>query len=122
MPRKVPPAAYAVLQESGTARRSLVNPFGTGRLRDWRMPEGGTPEGLEGAQLQHRVVRKVREALLQRDEMSIAEFTREHDEFTYERLRSLLAGDAWMRMEDLAALSRLLGLSVTIDSADGTRQ
>lgn len=115
MGRRLPPSAYAVAAPSGTARRPQVNPFGTPRLREWHLPEGGTEEGLGGAQIQHQFARKFRAAINEDESGSIAEFARRHPQFSYERLRAILTGDAWMRLEDVAALTRLLGLELRIN-------
>lgn len=115
MARRLPPSAYAVAAPSGTARRPQVNPFGTPRLREWHLPEGGTEEGLGGAQIQHQFARKFRAAINEDESGSIAEFARRHPQFSYERLRAILTGDAWMRLEDVAALTRLLGLELSMN-------
>lgn len=78
------------------------------------MPEGGTEVGLQAAQLQHALAHKFRGFLNQSEEGSIAEFARRHPEISYERLRAVLTGDMWMRLEDIAILTTLMGLNVTI--------
>lgn len=42
------------------------------------------------------------------------ELARQRPEIAYERLRAILAGDSWMRFEDLAALAEILGLEMQI--------
>ena len=45
---------------------------------------------------------------------SVADFAREPPECAYERLCAILSGDAWMRLDDVEALTRLLGLELSI--------
>ena len=87
-----------------------MNVFGTPRARQWRVPEAGSDAGLRAAQLQHELARQFREAIGASEAGNISEFTRRHDAFTYDRLRGILSGDVWMRLEDVAELSHLLGL------------
>jgi hypothetical protein len=114
MARRVPPSAYAGQIPSSTARRASVNPFGTPRLKSWSLPEGGTQDGREAAELQHNLSLQLRAAINLSEEGSIAEFARQHSEISYERIRSILSGDAWMRLEDIAILMRHLGLKSAI--------
>lgn len=71
----------------------------------------GSGAGLRAAQLQHQLARQFRDAISASDAGNVAEFTRRHPVFTYDRLRGILSGDVWMRLEDVAELSHLLGLS-----------
>jgi len=114
VPRRLPPSAYLGLEQSGGPRRSAINVFGTHLAKRWSVPRGGTKEGLRAAQLQHQVVRAYRERMLSRGEESLAALAAGQSYFTYARLRSLFAGDAWMRIEDLAELNELLGAEVRI--------
>lgn len=120
MARKLAPSAYVEPAASTAARRSLVNVFGTPRARDWRVPPAGTEAGLRAARLQHALARQFRDAIGASDEGNIAEFARRHPSFTYDRLRGILSGDVWMRLEDVADLSHLLSLraSVTLEALD----
>lgn len=110
VPRKPPPSAYVEPAQSSAARRTVVNVFGTPRARDWRIPEDGTRAGLLAAQLQHDIARRLRDAISEDDAGNVLEFTRRHPEVTYDRLRGVLSGDLWMRLEDVAQLADLLGL------------
>ena len=110
MARKLAPSEYLEPAPSTAARRSQVNVFGTPRARTWRVPKNGTAVGLRAAQLQHDLAKQFRDAISASDEGNIAEFTRRYEAFTYDRLRGILAGDVWMRLEDVAELSHLLGL------------
>ena len=78
------------------------------------MPAAGTEAGLRAAQLQHALARQFRDAISSSDEGNIAEFARRHSAFTYDRLRGILSGDVWMRLEDVAELSHLLGLRALV--------
>lgn len=115
MARKLPPSEYVEPAASTAARRSIVNVFGTPRARQWRVPSTGTEAGLRAAQLQHELAKQFRDAINESDAGNIAEFTRQHGAFTYDRLRGVLSGDVWMRLEDVAELSHLLGLRVTVN-------
>jgi hypothetical protein len=110
MARKLAPSAYVEPAMSTAARRSLVNVFGTPRAKQWRVPESGTYVGLRAARLQHELARQFRDAINASDAGNVSEFTRRHPAFTYDRLRGILSGDVWMRLEDVAELSHLLGL------------
>lgn len=110
MARKLAPSAYVEPASSTAARRTLVNVFGTPRAKRWRVPASGTEAGLRAAQLQHELSRQFRDAINASDAGNVSEFTRRHPAFTYDRLRGILSGDVWMRLEDVAELSHLLGL------------
>jgi len=110
MTRRVPPSAYLEPVRSSASRRTQVNAFGTPRARVWQMPVGGTSAGMRAAKLQNSVARQLRDAISMSQWGSLAEFARQHDEFTYDRLRGTLSGDLWMRLEDVAEISYLLGL------------
>ena len=110
MARRIPPSAYLEPVKSSASRRTQVNVFGTTRARVWQVPAGGTSAGMRAAQLQHSVARQLRDAIAMSQWGSLAEFARQHDEFTYDRLRGTLSGDLWMRLEDVAEISHLLGL------------
>ena len=114
MARKLAPSAYVEPASSTAARRTLVNVFGTPRAKQWRVPAAGTEAGLRAAQLQHELARQFRDAINASDAGNVSEFTRRHPAFTYDRLRGILSGDVWMRLEDVAELSDLLGLSVAV--------
>lgn len=64
---------------------------------------------MRAAHLQHELARQLRDAISSSDAGNIAEFARRHPTFTYDRLRGVLSGDIWMRLEDVAELSHLLG-------------
>lgn len=110
MARKLAPSAYVEPAMSTAARRSLVNVFGTPRAKQWRVPASGTDVGLRAAQLQHELARQFRDVINASEAGNIAEFARRSPVFTYDRLRGILSGDVWMRLEDVAELSHLLGL------------
>ena len=114
MARKRAPSAYVEPASSTAARRSLVNVFGTPRAKQWRVPVAGTEAGLRAAQLQHELARQFRDAINASDAGNVSEFTRRHPAFTYDRLRGILSGDVWMRLEDIAELSHLLGLRASV--------
>ncbi len=114
MPRKLAPSEYLEPANSTASRRAVVNVFGTPRARQWRVPPGGTDAGLRAAQLQHQMAKQLRDAITAGEAGNIAEFTRRHGAFTYDRLRGILSGDVWMRLEDVAELSHLLGLRMAI--------
>lgn len=118
MARRLPPADYLEPVESTGPRRTTVNVFGTPRARTWRVPSGGSDAGLRAAKLQHQLARRFRDAIAVSDAGSVAEFTRRHDAFTYDRLRGILAGDVWMRLEDVAELAHLLGLRTSFRLAE----
>lgn len=101
MARKVAPSAYAIPRIATTSRRAAINPFGTNRLQEWEIPVGGTPLGLAAAQFQHETARKFRALINQSQLGSIAEFARSNPGISYERLRAILTGDTWMRLEDM---------------------
>ncbi|MEY4372686.1 MAG: hypothetical protein RL219_1455 [Actinomycetota bacterium] len=114
MARKLAPSAYVEPASSTAARRTLVNVFGTPRAKQWRVPASGTEAGLRAAQLQHELARQFRDAINASDAGNVSEFTRRHPAFTYDRLRGILSGDVWMRLEDIAELSALLDRRVSI--------
>ncbi len=122
VPRRIPPSAYLEPGKSTAPRRPDVNLFGTPRARVWRIPEGGTEVGLRGAQLQHQISRQLRDAITVSNYGTARALARENNEFTYDRLRGVLSGDVWMRLEDAAGLAHLLGLkpvvALEVDSAD----
>lgn len=122
MARKLAPSAFVEPAPSTAARRNLVNVFGTPRARKWRVPETGTDAGLRAAQLQHELARQFRDAIGTSEAGNIAEFARRHDAFTYDRLRGILSGDVWMRLEDVAELSHLLGLRALITLEEDARE
>ena len=64
--------------------------------------------------MQHDLARQFRDAITESDAGNVAEFTRRNPVFTYDRLRGILSGDVWMRMEDIAELSHLLSRRVSI--------
>lgn len=78
------------------------------------MPVAGTEAGLRAARLQHELARQFRDAINASDAGNVSEFTRRHPAFTYDRLRGILSGDVWMRLEDIAELSHLLGLRASV--------
>jgi hypothetical protein len=112
--RKLPPSAYVDPAPSSASRRSLVNVFGTPRARNWKIPTDGTDVGLAAAQLQHSAARRFRDSIAISEWGSLAEFARQHDHISYDRLRGILSGDMWMRLEDVAEISELLGLDVKV--------
>lgn len=112
MPRRLPPNAYAVqIPAAGRLKRDTVNPFGTRRLKAWTLPPGGTEAGLRAARLQHDTAQSLRDAIQKSEHGSVAEFSRTCPDLTYERLRAILSGDAWMRLEDIAIMTTHLGLA-----------
>jgi hypothetical protein len=114
MLRPLPPSAYASQMPSFTTRRTAVNPFGTPRLKSWLIPEEGKQEGRQAAELQRHFSLQLRAAINPSEEGSIAEFVRQHSQISYERMPSILPGDASMRLEDIAILMRHLGLKSAI--------
>ena len=114
MPRRIPPSAYLEPGKSTAPRRPEVNLFGTPRARTWRIPEGGTESGLRGAQLQHQISRQLRDAITVSDYGNARALARERDGITYDRLRGVLSGDVWMRLEDVAGLALLLRLEPVV--------
>ena len=113
MPRKPAPSAY-LKPVVTSSRRSVVNVFGTSRARQWRQPAGGTEAGLRAAQLQHQIARQLRAAILDSDAGNLAEFARRYDRLSYDRLRGIMKGDVWMRLEDVAEIAHLLDLVVKV--------
>lgn len=93
----------------------MVNVFGTPRARNWKIPAEGTTVGLAAAQLQHSAARRFRDAIAVSEWGSLAEFARRHDHLSYDRLRGILSGDIWMRLEDIAEMSELLGMEPRIE-------
>lgn len=79
------------------------------------MPEGGTPLAQFAAQFQHDAARKFRDLLNQSQFGSVAEFARNTPEISYERLRAILTGDMWMRLEDIALISRQLNVRPVVN-------
>jgi hypothetical protein len=114
MPRKVPPSAYVEPLPASTARRAVVNPFGTLQAETWAVPAGGTDSGLRAAVLQHQIAQQLREAITTSEPGTLAELCRQHAGLSYERLRGVLAGDVWMRLDDIAEMAHALGLTATI--------
>ena len=110
MARKLPPSAYTVPVPSTAGRRSVVNVFGTPRAREWVVPDGGTEVGKKAAQLQHEIAHQLRDTILLSEWGSLAEFARQHESVSYDRLRGVLSGDIWMRLEDIVEISSLLDL------------
>jgi hypothetical protein len=110
MARKLPPSSYLKPAPASAGRRSLVNVFGTPRAHQWEIPLGGSDTGLRAAQLQHQAARQLRDSILLSEWGSLAEFARQHDGVSYDRLRGILSGDVWMRFDDIAQLSLLLML------------
>ncbi len=120
MPRRVPPSSYVEPGKSTAPRRPEVNLFGTPRARVWRVPEGGTEAGLRGAQLQHQISRQLRHAITVSDYGTARALAREHQGISYDRLRGILSGDVWMRIEDIAELSHLLGVEPIVSLEEAT--
>lgn len=114
MPRRVPPSSYVEPGKSTAPRRPEVNLFGTPRARVWRVPEGGTEAGLRGAQLQHQISRQLRDAITVSDYGTARALAREKKGISYDRLRGILSGDIWMRLEDVAELAHLLRLAPVV--------
>jgi len=114
MARKLPPSAYAVPVPSTAGRRSVVNVFGTPRAREWVVPDGGTEVGKKAAQLQHEIAHQLRDTILLSEWGSLAEFARQHESVSYDRLRGVLSGDIWMRFEDIVEISTLLDLRAKV--------
>src|SRR5665213_1185178 len=112
MARRIPPAAYLEPVKSSTTRRSFVNAFGTPRARTWSIPKGGSQSGALAAKLQHDIARQLRDAIATSEWGSLAEFARQHGDISYDRLRGVLSGDVWIRLEDAAVLAELLGLQI----------
>ena len=110
MARKLPPSAYVVPVPSTAGRRSVVNVFGTPRAREWVVPDGGTEVGKKAAELQHEIAHQLRDTILLSEWGSLAEFARQHESVSYDRLRGVLSGDIWMRLEDIVEISSLLDL------------
>ena len=115
MPRRLPPSTYLEPGESTAARRTRVNVFGTPRARSWRVPDGGTEQSLRAAQLQHAIAVQLRDAITVSEYGNQAEFARRRPEFTYDRLRGVLSGDIWMRLEDITEISHLLGVQPLVN-------
>lgn len=120
MPRKLVPATYLEAIGTTAGRRSTTNVFGTSRVRMWVMPNGGTDAGLRAARFQHEIALQLREAIAASESKTVAEFVRRNDGFTYDRVRAILSGDLWMRLDDVVELSHQLGLrpSVRLEAAD----
>lgn len=114
MPRKVPPSAYVEPLPASTARRAVVNPFGTLQAEAWAVPAGGTDSGLRAAVLQHQIAQQLREAITTSEPGTLAELCRRRDGLSYERLRGVLAGDVWMRLEDAVELAHVLELELVV--------
>lgn len=114
VPRKIPPSAYVEPLPASTARRAVVNPFGTLQAEVWAVPAGGTESGLRAALLQHQIAHRLREAINSSEAGTLAELCRRHRQLSYERLRGVLAGDVWLRLDDLAETAHVLGLTATI--------
>ena len=88
------------------------------------MPEGGTDAGIRAARFQHDIALQLREAIAASDSKTVAEFVRRSDGFTYDRVRAILSGDLWMRLDDVVELSHQLGLrpSVRLEAEDGNEK
>ena len=114
MARKLPPSAYVVPVPSTAGRRSVVNVFGTPRAREWVVPDGGTEVGKKAAELQHEIAHQLRDTILLSEWGSLAEFARQHESVSYDRLRGVLSGDIWMRFEDIVEISTLLDLRAKV--------
>jgi hypothetical protein len=120
MPRKLVPAAYLEPIGATVGRRSNVNVFGTPMARSWCMPDGGTDAGIRAARFQHDIAIQLRGAIAVSESKTVAEFVRRNDGFTYDRVRAILSGDLWMRLDDVVELSHQLGLrpSVRLEPED----
>ena len=114
MARKLPPSAYVVPVPSTAGRRSVVNVFGTPRAREWVVPEGGTEVGRKAAELQHEIAHQLRDTILLSEWGSLAEFARQHESVSYDRLRGVLSGDIWMRFEDIVETSAFMDLRANV--------
>jgi hypothetical protein len=79
------------------------------------MPEGGSVLGQSAAKFQHETATKFRQLINLSEFGSVAEFSRNSPEISYERLRAILTGDMWMRLEDIALLASKLGVHPIID-------
>lgn len=110
MARRLPPSAYVVPIERSEGRRTLINPFGAADKVMWQVPDGGDENSLRAAQLQHRLATRFRSAITNSHWGTTSDFVADSDLLTYDRTRAILAGDLWMRLEDIAALSHQLGL------------
>jgi hypothetical protein len=119
VPRKLPPSAYAVPRPASTARRAVINPFGTPQAETWSVPEAGSDGGLRAALLQHRIARQIRDAIADSESGTLAELCRRHRHLSYERLRGVLAGDVWMRLDDIAETAHVLELDVVVSLDPG---
>ena len=78
------------------------------------MPDGGSEVGKEAAELQHEIARQLRDTILLSEWGSLAEFARQHESVSYDRLRGVLSGDIWMRFEDIVEISTLLDLRANV--------
>ena len=114
VPRKLPPSAYAEPRPASTARRAVINPFGTPQAEVWAVPEDGTDGGLRAALLQHQIAQQIRDAIANSEAGTLAELCRRHRQLSYERLRGVLAGDVWMRLDDIAEIAHVLELDVIV--------
>ena len=115
VPRKLPPSAYAEPRPASTARRAVINPFGTPQAEVWAVPEDGSDGGLRAALLQHQIAQQIRDVIADSDAGTLAELCRRHRHLSYERLRGVLAGDVWMRLEDIAETAHVLELDVVVN-------
>lgn len=118
MPRKIVPSGYLEPVRSAATKRTLVNVFGTPRARKWSVPAGGSKAGLRAAQLQHEIAMRLRDAIEASDAGNPSELVRRHDGITYDRLRGILSGDVWMRLEDVAELAAFLKVKPAISFED----
>jgi len=112
MARRLPPSAYVVPIERSGGRRTLINPFGTSADINWQIPVGGDENSLRAAQLQHRLATRFRSEITNSEWGTTSDLVADSDLLTYDRTRAILAGDLWMRLDDIAALSHQLGLEV----------
>ncbi len=78
------------------------------------MPEDGTDGGLRAALLQHQIAQQIRDAIANSEAGTLAELCRRYRQLSYERLRGVLAGDVWMRLDDIAEIGHVLELDVTV--------
>ncbi|MDA3014850.1 MAG: hypothetical protein O3A89_04710 [Actinomycetota bacterium] len=116
MARRLPPSAYVVPIPRGAGRRTAINPFGTDEKITWQIPDGGDENLLRAAQLQHRLALRFRTEITNSPWGTTSDLVAESDDLTYDRTRAVLAGDLWMRLDDITALSHQLGLHALFGS------
>ena len=80
-----------------------------------RTTEDGSDGGLRAALLQHQIAQQIRDVIADSDAGTLAELCRRHRHLSYERLRGVLAGDVWMRLEDIAETAHVLELDVVVN-------